>query len=57
MLTESGQYEKLPGEWTRGQVCVLTFDLVSALLGNNPNHRKDVVYKDIYLTLFIKVKI
>ena len=51
------QFGKPPGDKIQSQVRVLSFDLVPALLGNNPNHGKDFVCRDIYLISFIKVKI
>lgn len=52
-----GQFGKPLGDRIRSQIHVVFFELVSTLLGNNPNHRQDSVCKDIYLPLFIKVKI
>lgn len=51
-----GQFGKALSDRIQSQVHVLTFDLVSVFLGNNLNHRKDFVYKDIYLILILKMK-
>lgn len=55
--TRLENHDRIVGDRIQSQVRVLSFDLVPALLGNNPKHRNNFVYKDIYLSLFIKVKI